>query len=160
MKKLLLTIWGKLGLSRGMQLFVMRRLHDQFLIGVTGIIFNKKNQVLLFNHSYRDGDRWSLPGGYIQSREHPHEALEREVLEESGYVVYVEEELKTRTDRKSARLDVVCVGTFMGGEFTPSEEIIEAGFFSFDELPRLRRDQVFFIQRALQNRTNATIEKK
>lgn len=74
------------------QLSIMRIFQDQFLIGVTGIIFNNKNQVLLFKHTYRQTD-WSLPGGYIKSKEHPFESLEREILEESGLVVSVEDQM-------------------------------------------------------------------
>lgn len=46
----------------------MRVVQDQFLIGVTGIIFNEKREVLLFKHSYRQ-TVWSLPGGYLKSGE-------------------------------------------------------------------------------------------
>ena len=65
----------------------MRRVNDQFLVGVTGIFFNDKNQVLLVKHSYRKKGRWSLLGGYLKAGEHPKEGLEREVLEETGYKV-------------------------------------------------------------------------
>ena len=106
----------------------MRFIQDQFLIGVTGIIFNDKEEVLLFKHSYRQ-TRWSLPGGYLKSKEHPEEGLEREVFEESGLTVSVDEQLKTRTDRSSDRLDLCYVGKFIGGNFSPSTEVTEHGFF-------------------------------
>jgi len=37
----------------------------------------------------------------------------------------------------------------MGGEFTPSEEVSEYGFFSQDTMPLLRSNQVFLIASAL-----------
>ncbi len=43
MKTFLAKIYKVLHLSKGLQLFVMRFLQDQFLVGVTGIIFNDKN---------------------------------------------------------------------------------------------------------------------
>ena len=64
----------------------MNLVQDQFLVGVTGVIFNEKNEVLLFKHTYRK-QSWSLPGGYLKAGEHPAEALEREIKEESGLVV-------------------------------------------------------------------------
>ena len=76
---LLLKIWKLLKLPSGIQLFIMRMFNDQFLIGVTGIFFDDSGRILLFRHTYRNTDRWSLPGGYIKGKEHPKEGIEREV---------------------------------------------------------------------------------
>lgn len=135
----------------------MRVIQDQFLIGVTGIIFNDKQEVLLFKHSYRQ-TAWSLPGGYLKSREHPKEGLEREVGEESGLVVSVDQQLKTRTDRDTARLDMCYVGKFIGGEFTPSHEVVEHGFFSFANLPLISANQLYLIESAIKQRENLAEE--
>ncbi len=127
----------------------MRFLQDQFLVGVTGIIFNDQNQVLLFKHTYRSHS-WSLPGGYMKAGEHPSESLEREIKEESGLVVSIDESLKTRTDRDTARLDLCYTGILIGGEFKASSEVSEYGFFDQDKLPLLRKNQVLLIDQALQ----------
>lgn len=132
----------------------MRRLNDQFLIGVTGIIFDDDGRVLLFRHTYRDTDSWSLPGGYIKAKEHPKEALEREIKEESGLIVSADERLKLRTDRESPRIDITYVGKFIGGDFKASDEVKEAQFFSFSKLPLLRTDQLYFIERAINRDKN------
>lgn len=135
----------------------MRIFQNQFLVGVTGIIFNEKREILLFKHTYRQHS-WSLPGGYLKAGEHPAEALEREIKEESGLVVSADESLKTRTDRTSARLDMCYVGVFIGGEFTPSKEVSTYGFFSKDTMPLLRSNQVFLIDDALhQNSTKKKV---
>lgn len=135
-------------LPTNIQLLLMRLFQDQFLIGVTGVIFNDKNEVLLFKHTYRK-QAWSLPGGYLKAGEHPAEALEREIKEESALVVSADEMLKTRTDRDGSRLDMCFVGVFIGGEFTPSHEVSDYGFFSQDSMPLLRSNQVFLIEEAL-----------
>ena len=70
MKLLLAKLWRALNLPKGIQLTIMNIFQDKFLIGVTGIIFNKKREILLFKHSYRSHS-WSLPGGYLKSGEHP-----------------------------------------------------------------------------------------
>ncbi|HSW89637.1 MAG TPA: NUDIX domain-containing protein [Patescibacteria group bacterium] len=149
MKTLFAKIWKALHLPKKLQLFIMRFFQDQFLVGVTGIIFNDKREVLLFKHTYRSHP-WSLPGGYMHSGEHPREALEREIKEESALVVSVDERLKTRTDRDSARLDLCYMGTFIGGDFIPSNEVSEYGFFSQENMPLLRENQVLLINQALE----------
>lgn len=150
MKGILAKIYKVLHLSKEIQLFIMRIFQDKFLIGVTGIIFNDKKEILLFKHTYRS-HAWSLPGGYLTSGEHPKEALEREIKEESGFVVSVDNQLKTRTDRDSARLDMCYIGVLIGGEFTPTHEVSKYGFFTVDKLPLLRKNQLFLIDRAINN---------
>jgi len=147
-KKLLAKIYKALHLTKKMQLLVMRFLQDRFLVGVTGIIYNDKNEILLFKHTYRTHS-WSLPGGYLKSGEHPREALEREIKEESGFVVSIDESLKTRTDRETARLDLCYVGVLIGGDFKPTHEVSEYGFFTQDKLPLLRKNQLFLIDEVL-----------
>ena len=153
MQTLLAKLWKALHLPKGLQLFFMRLFQDRFLVGVTGIIFNDKNEVLLFKHTYRS-HAWSLPGGYLKSGEHPREALEREIKEESGLVVSMDESLKTRTDRETALLDMCYIGVLIGGDFVPTHEVSEYGFFTQDKLPLLRKNQVFLIDEALKQRNS------
>ena len=129
----------------------MRFLQDQFLIGVTGIILNDQKEILLFKHTYRSHS-WSLPGGYLKAGEHPREGLEREIKEESGLVVSVDENLKIRTDRDTARLDICYTGILIGGNFTATKEVSEYGFFAMDKLPLLRQNQVFLIDEVLKQK--------
>lgn len=147
MKLFFAKLWRVLHLPRSLQLLAMRFFQDQFLVGVTAIIFNDKNEVLLFKHIYRP-HAWSLPGGYLKAGEHPREALEREIKEESNLVVSVDESMKTRTDRDEALLDMCYTGVFIGGEFKPTHEVSEYGFFAQDKLPLLRKNQVFLIDEA------------
>jgi len=151
-KKLLAKTWRTLSLPKSVQLAVMRIFQDQFLIGVTGVIFDDKNEVLLFRHTYRS-TQWSLPGGYIKAKEHPFEGLEREIQEESGLVVSVDSEHRIRADRESSRLDITLLGTYIGGDFKPSSEVIEYGFFSIDNLPQISKNQLLLIHKAIKERT-------
>lgn len=151
MISLLLKLWKKLGFSKNLQLKIIRLFQDQFLIGVTGVIFNTENKVLLFKHTYRK-TAWSLPGGYMNGKEHPKEALEREIFEESGLTTSIDWRMKVRTDRETARLDISYIGTYIGGEFTASPEVIEARFCSLNDLPPIRRDQLFLIEQAIEQR--------
>lgn len=151
MKSSLAKVWRALSLPKNIQLSIMRIVQPQFLVGVTGIIFNKKNEVLLFKHTYRQTE-WSLPGGYLKSKEHPFEGLEREIQEESGFVVSAEEELKIRTDRETSRLDIIVVGKYIGGEFKKSREVSEFGFFSLENLPPISNNQLLLIDNVLKSK--------
>ena len=148
MKRILAKIYKALHLSKHLQLWVMRFTQDRFLVGVTAIVLNEKREILLFKHTYRSHS-WSLPGGYLKSGEHPREGLEREIKEESGLVVSIDDSLKTRTDRDSARLDLCYTGVLIGGDFVPTHEVSEYGFFAFDKLPLLRKNQVLLINEVL-----------
>ena len=148
MKLLLARIWRSVNIASKLQLRIMRLLNDEFLIGVTGIIFNENNEVLLVKHTYRQ-TKWSLPGGYLKAREHPSEGLEREIKEETGFIVSADHQLKLRTDRSTGRIDITYTGKFIGGEFKASEEVTEYGFYSFENLPIVLKDQVVFIHHAM-----------
>jgi 8-oxo-dGTP diphosphatase len=151
MMRLAAKIWKFLHLPTNWQLGLMKLFQDQFLIGVTGIIFNNQNEVLLFKHTYRNY-LWSLPGGYIKAGEHPKEGLEREIEEESGYIISVSKRHKIRTDRDAARLDIVYIGTFIGGEFRPSSEVTDAKFYKFDNLPQISKDQLILLDKIMNSK--------
>lgn len=148
MKTLLAKMYRALHLPKELQLLIMRLFQDKFLVGTTGVIFNDKKEILLFKHSYRS-HAWSLPGGYLKAHEHPSEGLEREIKEESGFVVSMDSVTKIRTDRDNARIEICYSGVLIGGEFTPSHEVIEYGFFAQDKMPLLRSNQVILIDEAI-----------
>ncbi len=151
--KILYKLWQLLHLPTDLQLFLMRRVNDQFLIGVTGVFFDDKDRILLVKHTYRNSNSWSLPGGYLKGGEHPEEGLEREVMEETGFIVSADERLKIRTDRDSARLDIAYMGTYFGGFFKPSNEVSSAKRFAFENLPDISKDQLLLIDKAVNQRS-------
>lgn len=89
----------------------------------------------------------------MKSGEHPAEAIEREIKEESGLVVSVDAPLMVRTERRGARLDLCYTGVYIGGAFTPSQEVSEYGFYPQDAMPLLRSNQVFLIDEALHQKS-------
>lgn len=146
--------WRILNFTKKLQLRIMRFFNDEFLVGVTGIVFNDKNQVLLVKHTYRQIE-WSLPGGYLKAKEHPTEGLEREILEETGFTVSIDKLLRIRTDRETGRLDMCYMGTFIGGDFKKNNEVIDYQLCDFNQLPVLIPAQVLFIKEAYDKRKQA-----
>ncbi len=157
MKEQLSKLWRLLSLPKNLQLSIMRLTQNEFLIGVTGVIFNDRNEILICKHTYRQ-NKWSLPGGYIKGKEHPKEGLVREIEEETGFIVRIGEELRIRTDRETARLDISFVGNYIGGEFRPSDEVSEARFFAFENLPLISQNQLILIKEVLQRQPNIKID--
>jgi 8-oxo-dGTP diphosphatase len=159
MKPLLAKIWQFMSFPKKFQLAIMRLTQDEFLVGVTGVILNQDNEILVCNHSYRDGKYWSLPGGYIKGKEHPREAIAREIEEETGFIVRINDEIRIKTDREAARLDISLVGSYVGGTFKPSSEVLQAGFFGFDNLPLLSQNHLMLIKEVLRSKTKDTSNK-
>lgn len=151
MNRVLAKIWKLLHFPPHIQVAIMRLFQDSYLIGVTGIIFDDKSNILLVKHTYR-GQSWSLPGGYIKAKEHPHQALEREIFEETALTISADKRMRIKTDTETSRLDITYMGVFIGGEFHPSAEVSEAKFFTFDAIPLIPRDQLVVIEQALKER--------
>jgi len=108
-------------------------------VDVRGAVFDGES--LLFVREAAD-QCWTLPGGWADVGETPSLAVEREVREESGVDV--------RAERLIGVYDANRVDSFLplfhayklvflcrplSGEPKPSEETLEAAFFSLDELP-------------------------
>ena len=92
-------------------------------------------RILLFRHTYRSEYPWGLPGGWLKRGEHAHEAIEREILEESGYQVHALRSVVIGGDRKLHRLDLYFECELINGTFQSSAEVCDAAFFELDHLP-------------------------
>lgn len=58
-------------------------INQKFLLGVAGVVVDERGFVLLLRHTYRPRYPWGLPSGWVKRREQPHEALLREIHEET-----------------------------------------------------------------------------
>ncbi|MEY4547410.1 MAG: hypothetical protein RL685_3605 [Pseudomonadota bacterium] len=102
-----------------------------------------EGRVLLVKE-WQDGG-WTLPGGWADESDSPRVAAEREVLEESGYVVRVTRLIAVKDRRLHAYQPQHLGGIYkllfladrIGGEAQVSEETTEVGFFPPDRLPPL-----------------------
>lgn len=90
-----------------------------------------------------DGGRWTLPGGWADVEDSPRSAVEREIVEESGYTARAVK-LALVLDRKRwhpphpvPSWKLLFVAAITGGEAKTSLETSGVGFFGEDELPEL-----------------------
>jgi len=134
MKKLLLSIWHFL--PGTIQWYVLWLMHPKFVIGVSGIIFNKKGEVLLIKHKHRRKDLvWGLPSGHAERAERLGQTLIREVFEETGYEIDVDSLLQVESGSK-LRVEVTYIGRFIGGDLKiDPAEVSDVGFFPINQLP-------------------------
>jgi 8-oxo-dGTP diphosphatase len=82
--------------------------------------------------------RWDLPGGFLQAGEHPHDALRRELREETGLEVEPGEFVGVWTDEYAdgePTLNFYWTADAPAGEPKAADDVAEIGWFSPDELP-------------------------
>ena len=75
---------------------LLRLVHSTFLVSVSGVITQSGTDVLLVRHRFWPDGTWGLPGGYLRSSESLTGALVREVKEETGLVIAIDELLQVR----------------------------------------------------------------
>ena len=88
---------------------------------------------------------WTLPGGWADEPDSPRRAAEREVREESGYIVRVTRLVALRDRRLhpyqpqhlGGIYKLLFLADLIGGEAQTSNETTEVGFFALDALPPL-----------------------
>ena len=127
----------------------MRATHTRFTVTAGAIVFNDAGQVLLLKHRFRAGSGWGLPGGFLESGEHPIDALRRELREEIGFEIHDAKIFAARSFRKPRQVEVLfrCRGN--GSPQPRNMEVKLAEWFSLDALPEgLPKDQRLFVERA------------
>ncbi|EKE05810.1 MAG: NUDIX hydrolase [uncultured bacterium] len=146
--KLLMEIIKRLSLPSEWKARIACFFQAKFTISSIVVIFNKKKEVLLFYHTYREKP-WGLPGGFLKSGEHPTASIIREVFEESGYKITKLKQFSILVDKSIRRLIVCYITNNCEGIFKPSKEVSEAKYFSLDKLPILPSRQVKTIMDSL-----------
>jgi ADP-ribose pyrophosphatase YjhB (NUDIX family) len=135
-------------------------------IDVRAAVF-RDGKILLVQE--RSDGLWTLPGGWADVNDSPSEAIQKEVLQESGF--------RARTERLLAVFDrakhphdppfpfhiykMFFLCKIEGGEATPSSETSSVDFFGVEALPplslsRITEDQIRFCFRAGLNATIPT----
>lgn len=114
-------------------------------IAAVGVVVVKDGRVLLVKRGNEPGyGQWSIPGGAVELGETVRAAAAREVEEECSLQVEIGEIIEV-LDRimldaqGRVRYHYVLIdflGRYVGGEFSPSEELLEGRWVSPEELPQ------------------------
>ena len=109
-------------------------INGKVLVGVSGVLLNDEDQVLLLRHRFHNTRIWGLPGGWLARGETIYDCWRREVKEELALEATVEEILCHRAFRHT--LEFYLLGRIRGGQLRIDPvEILEARFFSLENLP-------------------------
>lgn len=120
-------------------------------VDVRGIIF-RDDKILLVKENSDGG--WTLPGGWADPNEAPSAAVEREVFEESGFIVRATRLLALYDRDKQGHYPphpfhvykIFFLCELEGGKETPSIETSGVEFFAEDNIPHLSHARVTPLQ--------------
>ncbi len=123
---------------------------SRFTVTAGAVVTDEAGRVLLLQHFFRPGSGWGIPGGFLQSGEHPEAAIRRELREEIGLEVEQLEIAFVRSLERYNQIEIIfrCIAKT---DFLPQgREIICAEWFAPDAFPQsLSNDQRALIKRAL-----------
>lgn len=118
-------------------------------VDVRGVLFDEHERVLLMRE--RIDGLWSLPGGWADPGDSPAQAVEREMLEESGHVVRAVKLIGCWDRDVQGHVPPMSVGVYklfflceQRGESRPPDELetLDTGWFGLDSLPALSLGRV------------------
>ncbi len=107
-------------------------------VDVRAAVFDQGRILLV--REVEDG-AWTMPGGWADVGDVPSKAAEREVREESGFIVKARKVIGVYDANRIRPLElfhafkVIFLCDLIGGEPRPSRETSEVGFFSREEIP-------------------------
>ena len=144
LKIILLKIWRLFPVW--IQALLSRIIRPLFQVFTVAVVFNAEKKVLLVKSTYQRHHPWGLPGGSLEYGETAEEAVIREIWEETDLRIEIERFLFIKT-WKPDRVGIYYLCSIKDGEFHPSDEVSELGYFSPDNLPDVRSQDVELIKR-------------
>ncbi len=114
------------------------------LVDVRAFVCNVKNEILLVQHKRKE--HWALPGGYAEVGLTPQENVLKELKEEAGVTGKVKRLLAVfdtncHQFQSQQYYKMVFLCEVEAEKFEDNSEIIQAKYFSLDNLPNLSKDR-------------------
>jgi 8-oxo-dGTP diphosphatase len=128
---------------------IWRLFQARYSVGVVGVVFNEKGQVLLVEHVFHPRHPWGLPGGWVERGESPEKTVIREFEEELSLEIEVGPVLLVDTPARH-HLDVAYLCRTQDAVGALSYELLKHDWFSPVELPAMRLFHREAILRALE----------
>ena len=116
-------------------------------VDVRGLVFNEDQEVLLVKEKV-DG-KWTIPGGWADVGYTASEVAVKEVKEETGLDIKVDQLLAVYDKKCHPHppqayyvYKIVFLGVVTGGEIATTHDILDVGYFRMDHLPELSEDRI------------------
>lgn len=143
LKIILLKIWRLFPLW--LQVVASRIVRPLFQVFAAAVIFDTEGRILLVKLTYQRQHPWGLPGGSLDYSETPEDAVLREVREETSWRIVIDDFLFVKSWTPD-HIGLYYLCHIEDGEFQPSDEVSEFGYFSPDGLPDVRPLDVALIK--------------
>ena len=130
---------ASIGYDRIVEIFDDQSGYTTPRVDVRGAVF--RDDKLLMVREILDGG-WTMPGGWADVNDYPSEAVEREVVEETGFLVKARRIIGIYDANRIQPLDlfhaykIVFYCEIISGEAHSSDETSEVGFFGLDDIPQ------------------------
>ena len=102
----------------------------RFSVGVVGVVLDDEGRILLVKHVFHQRHPWGLPGGWVKHGERPQDAVEREIVEETGMRVRMEEDAPLCVDvaMRGRHIDMAFVCRARGDVVKLNSELLNYGW--------------------------------
>jgi len=154
MLRWLLRVWRPL--PGPLKLAYLRLRYGWHGVGVAALIRDEQGRVLLVHRTYSNDEPWALPGGWLEGSEPIEDALERELLEETGLHVRVGR--VSAVERAGFALVLLMEAELLDtvAQFRASAEVSEIAWVTLTEVRQLSRVNARLLRRALATEGAAT----
>ncbi|MCJ1778535.1 NUDIX hydrolase [Mammaliicoccus sciuri] len=110
------------------------------IVSAACIVLNDEDKILLIKGPKRG---WEMPGGQVELGEPLYDAAIREVKEESGADIKIIRFCGIFQNTKSSIVNTLFLARYTGGTLQTSDESLEVGFFTYDEVMNMVTRQTF-----------------
>jgi ADP-ribose pyrophosphatase YjhB (NUDIX family) len=129
--------------------YLYRFIQPKYTLGVVGLVFNEKREILLVEHVFHPKLPWGLPGGWVGFNEDPMLAVTRELKEELDLDVRITQIVKVeRTQYHHVDMAFLCDASNVPALMTA--ELLGFRWFPVEQLPRMHKFHYHAIHHALE----------
>jgi 8-oxo-dGTP diphosphatase len=146
----ILWVWKRLPFGGRTKMLIAWLANLRYAVGVAAVVRNDAGDVLLLRHTYRRaGYEWGLPGGWAKGRESMERALAREILEETGFTIAIDQIAAVHSGYALPRMTVIYLAHIESGLFRSSDEVSDYRFCAPDDLGPILLAEQMAVRQAL-----------
>lgn len=103
---------------------------------IAGAVVTHGEKILLCKRAiYPQKGKWTIPAGFLEMGEAPHEGAIREAMEEACAVIDIVDLLAVYSVRRISQVHMMYRATLANTDFKPGFESLEVDLFNWDDIP-------------------------